>query len=171
MHIYLLGFMGSGKSYTGKHLADYLGRPFLDLDDAIEAEAGMPITALFAEKGEAYFRELEAKALRATQALQDYVIACGGGTPCFHQNMDWINAHGLSIFLDINEATIIRRLEKAAAQRPILHGVQSITDTVRSKMAERRPFYEQAHIHFRPEHPNDDLAKLISEQLPQILGH
>ncbi len=171
MHIYLLGFMGSGKSYTGKHLADYLARPFLDLDDMIEAEVGMPITALFAEKGEVHFRELEAKALRQTQSLSDYVISCGGGTPCYHNNMAWINEQGLSIFLDIDEATIVRRLEKAAAQRPILHGIQSIPDTVRSKMAERRPFYEQAHIHFKPERPNDDLAKLISQQLPQIIGH
>ncbi len=172
MHIYLLGFMGAGKSYTGKHLADYLGRPFLDLDDAIEAQSGLPITSLFKTKGETYFRALEAAALRDTAQLQpDHVIACGGGTPCFHTNMDWVKANGLTIFLDIDEATLIHRLERAAAKRPMLHGLESIADTVREKMTARRPYYEQAHIHFQPEHPNDDLARLLADQLQQIIGH
>lgn len=172
MHIYLIGFMGSGKSYTGKHLADYLGRPFIDLDDVIEAQSGMPITSLFKTSGETHFRVLEATALRDTAKLPtDHVIACGGGTPCFHDNMNWMKTKGLTIFLDIDEATLLHRLEKAAANRPILHGLQSIADTVRQKMTERRPYYEQAHIHFQPEHPNGDLARLIADQLPQIIGH
>jgi len=93
---YLIGFMGSGKSFLGRRLANALQLPFLDLDDYLEEWSGRSIPRIFEESGEEAFRKLESEALRDTARLPSAVIACGGGTPCFGDNMAWMNAHGIT---------------------------------------------------------------------------
>lgn len=171
MRIFLVGFMGSGKSFTSKRLAAYLGFPFLDLDDWIELRAGQKIKDFFRDKGEERFRILESETLKMTGNLPTGVIACGGGTPCFNGNMDWMNEKGMTVFLNVPPDILTKRLEAASADRPVLHNSLPIAETVRTKLAERRPFYEKAHVHVRPENEQTDLARLIADQYSQIIGH
>lgn len=171
MRIYLIGFMGSGKSYISKRLAKHLGYPFTDLDELIEARAGKSIAEIFDQEGESSFRQLEAQALRDTQALSIAVIACGGGTPCYSDNMTWMNEQGMTVFLDVPEEILEKRLKNEADHRPVLLGGKSIRDVIKSKLAERRSFYEQAHLHIEVADEDTDVAGLISQHRLQITGH
>ena len=122
MKLYLTGFMGSGKSLIGKKLAEKLQFKFLDLDTAIEEYAGKSVAEIFVEKGEAAFREMEQKMVRQTDKLQNTIIATGGGTPCFYENMDWMNKHGLTIFLEVSPEILAQRLKGEKQKRPLLAG-------------------------------------------------
>ena len=95
--IFLTGFMGSGKSYTGRRLSEALGIPFIDLDHWIEDQEGQSIQAIFEKSGEAAFRQIEREALHQMIAYEQAVIACGGGAPCFFDNMEWMNRHGITV--------------------------------------------------------------------------
>lgn len=163
MNIYLIGFMGSGKSHTGQQLADALGIPFVDLDDRIEALAGCSIAQLFEYKGETYFRELEAQALRATLSDDPGVISCGGGTPCFHHNMDWIKTNGLSIYLKASVPLLVKRLKKGQEHRPLIRGLNEteLAAFIEERVAQREFFYSQAQ-YILPQEDNQSL-------LPQLL--
>lgn len=171
MRIYLVGFMGSGKSHVSKQLAMYLGFPFVDLDHLIEAHAGKHITAIFQQEGEASFRKTEAAILRKTQLFQNAVIGCGGGTPCYHDNMSWMNEHGMTVFLDVDEAILERRLEQEADTRPLLQTGESIQSIIHAKLSERRSFYEQAHLNLAISDEQTNVAQLISEHFFNIIGH
>jgi shikimate kinase len=100
MKLFLIGLMGSGKSVMGKRISQSAQLPFIDLDNEIEKEEGMKIQEIFSKKGEDYFRTLEAAALRRHSEAEEFVMATGGGAPCFHGNMDFINKTGTSIFLN-----------------------------------------------------------------------
>lgn len=165
--IYLIGFMGSGKSHTGRQLAGKLGYAFVDLDDRIEAEAGMDIPAIFRRDGEDEFRRIEQKVLHATQNLQATVISTGGGTPCFFDNMDWMNRHGLTIFLDASAEVLARRLMPERAHRPLLqpYNRDTLIDFIRSKLAERMYFYQKAQIHFLQPESSGDVATALLKQM------
>jgi len=171
--IYLIGFMGSGKSFTGRRLAKRIGYQFLDLDNHIVAREGGDIPALFAQYGEQAFRQKEAEALHSTGCLERTVIACGGGTPVFFDNMEWINQAGLSIFLDTDPAIIVARLKADTADRPLLDGLgpSSLQQFVAQKLAQRRPSYEKAAVVYSPQRADEDSAAVIHEQLAQISGH
>lgn len=171
MRIYLIGFMGSGKSYTSKRLAHRLGYPYTDLDELIESRAGKSITNIFAEDGEASFRKIEAETLRATRIFPTAVIACGGGTPCYHDNISWMNEQGMTVFLDVPAEILEQRLKNEADHRPVLQGGKSICETIQQKLAERRSFYEQAHLHIETEDEQTDVAELISQYQLEITGH
>jgi shikimate kinase len=117
--IYLIGFMGSGKSHIGPLLASNLEFDFFDLDVEIEKK-GMHISEIFNQKGEEYFRETERDVLLETANLTKTVIACGGGTPCFFDNMDWMNSQGITIFLNPPIEILIERLRLEKEKRPLL---------------------------------------------------
>lgn len=144
-NLYLLGFMGSGKSHVGQALSKDLNVPFIDLDTLIETEAKCSINEIFATQGEAYFRRLEAAGLRKLKNAKS-VIALGGGTPCFLENIAWIRKHGDSFFLDPTIAILVGRLLKETEKRPLLKGKrkEELYTFVQYKLEERRPFYEQA---------------------------
>lgn len=146
MKLYLIGLPGSGKSYLGKKLAEEAKIPFIDLDQVIEEETGDPVTKIFSAKGEDYFRNLEAAALRQQSKALDFVMACGGGTPCFHDNMKFINESGKSIFLNLPVTEIVKRLNSAEKQnRPLLTGAQdTLEDTLKNLLEKRIAFYNQA---------------------------
>ena len=116
MKFFLIGFMGSGKTYVGKRLANELDIPFYDLDEYIEEKEGKKISEIFNEKGEEYFRQVERMCLRDFGIIGDAVIACGGGTPCFFDNMEWINKTGTSIYLQTPVKIIVDRLLKEPTQ-------------------------------------------------------
>ncbi|MEM8583034.1 MAG: shikimate kinase [Bacteroidota bacterium] len=162
-NIYLIGFMGAGKSYIGHKLALELGRPFADLDTWIETTAGQPIKKIFEQHGESTFRQMEADHLRKSKPHQHLVVATGGGTPCFHSNMEWMLSHGRVVFLDPPIETLMRRLESERAHRPLL-GLD-FRRSVTQRLAERRPIYQKAHLIVDGDNDEQAILRLIQKSL------
>jgi shikimate kinase len=144
-NIILVGMMSSGKTTLGKKLARALGYKFVDLDKLIEKDQNMNISSIFAQKGETYFREVESRLLKETASQQAVVLASGGGTPCFFDNMAFIKNIGISIFLNVPAEDLARRIENHGKDdRPILSGASSLRETLQAKITERLPHYSQA---------------------------
>lgn len=135
--VFLVGFMGAGKSTVGRALAGRLGVPFLDLDEAFEALAGVTIRRAFEERGEAWFREREAELLRGCEALPDVVVALGGGTFTFPENRAVVRRSGRSLFLDVPFEAIAARLGVKAIDRPLFRSLEE----ARALFEERRASY------------------------------
>lgn len=167
LRIYLIGFMGCGKSHSGQLLAQQLDYRWIDLDSEIEASVGCSVAALFSKVGEPAFREKEAEVLRQTASLQRVVISCGGGTPCFHDNMTWIKAHGLSVYLKASPALLTRRLLPERDQRPLLHGLTDaeVGPFIEVRLAQRASFYQQAHVVFEQDFPAHTSQQALAEYL------
>jgi len=149
MIFFLIGLPGCGKSTLGKKFAHVLKHPFYDLDHLIEAGENLKIAELFMHHGEQKFRELEQKYLRETHGFEKAVVATGGGTPCFFNNMEVINNLGMSVFLDVPPKEIAHRLsETGIAKRPMLKGKsrEEICVTLEHIRHIRLPFYQQSHI-------------------------
>ncbi|MBX7108239.1 MAG: AAA family ATPase [Chitinophagales bacterium] len=146
--IYLVGFMGSGKSTVGKQLAALLHYDFIDLDEYLQQQEGTTITQLFEEKGEAYFRERESEYLRRFDASKTQVVATGGGTPCFWENMEWMNQQGTTVYLKATPALLANRLRNEQSHRPLLRGKtgQEVFDYISGKLAEREKYYLSAKV-------------------------
>ena len=122
IRIFLTGYMGAGKTTLGKAFARELNIPFIDLDWYIEERFHKSIRELFIERGEASFRELERTMLHEVAEFENVIISTGGGTPCFFDNMEYMNEHGQTVFLDVHPDVLFRRLRVATQQRPILQG-------------------------------------------------
>ena len=148
MRYFIIGFMGSGKTYLGSLWAAKYGLTFYDLDALIEEEERMAVAEIFKQRGEDYFREKEAAILRNTDRFHDCIIACGGGTPCFYDNIDWMNRNGVTIFLDADIDTIYKHIMLEKALRPLLPDTdeEGLKNFIRLKKSERLHFYEQAQI-------------------------
>lgn len=146
--IFLIGFMGCGKSKMGKALASKLNKTFIDLDDLVVLKNQMSIPELFANFGEVGFREKEKDILQQSAFADDVIIATGGGAPCFFNNMDWMNDNGLTIFIDTQVEILTDRLINAHVERPLVKGKshEELTAFIEMKLKERRPFYNKAHI-------------------------
>jgi shikimate kinase len=162
--LFLIGFMGSGKSRLGRKLARKLAVEFIDLDGWIEASSGQTIPQLFAGRGERYFRELEVQALKEIGSSGEKVIALGGGTPCQQGSMEWINSKGTSLFLNVKVDTIIGRLKQNRDSRPLLQQLspEELPGCIRRLHTERLPYYRQAQIIVSKDNPTpaDLLAAL-----------
>ena len=164
MNIFLIGFMGSGKTHVGQQLAQTLGFDFIDLDDFLEEQEGETMSSIFESKGEAYFRKAEQKYLKLLGKRTQTVIATGGGTPCFFDNMQWINQHGISIYLKPTIEVLVTRLQSEMSHRPILAGqtTNSLYQFIEDKLKNRAAFYEQAqHIISIQAYNQDVVSKLI----------
>lgn len=163
MQVFLIGLPGSGKTTVGKALAARLQLAFVDLDHAIETGEQHLITHIFKEKGEAHFRELEARYLtRWISSGTEFVMATGGGTPCFHENLNRMNAAGVTIFLDVPAREIVTRMSQAPGpERPLLAGLgrDGLKDRIEFLRTQRLPFYRQAQFTVSGE--NITLAELI----------
>lgn len=147
MKIFLIGLMGSGKSLLGKRISKQVNLPFIDLDKEIEKQEGLTISKIFSQKGKEYFRTIEAAALRKNSEIKEFVMATGGGTPCFHDNMNFINQTGTSVFLDTPVKEILKRLDdRQKNKRPLLKNVvpEGIEQTLESMLEERLQFYEKS---------------------------
>ena len=147
MRIYLIGFMGCGKSSFGKRLARKLEYPFLDLDEAVEARSGHTVAEIFDQQGETVFREVEKEVLRKTLEMPSGVIATGGGTPCFFDNMDFMKAAGKTVYLKMSPLSLANRLEHARRERPMVSGYKgdALLELIQTKLKEREPYYLRAH--------------------------
>jgi shikimate kinase len=149
MLVFLIGFMGSGKTTVAKRLSSVLKMDWFDLDQWIEAEEEETIPGIFQGRGEATFRQLEYHYLRQLGSKKHQVISTGGGTPCFHDNMDFMNSAGLTVYLRLTPGQLYSRLKDSRNNRPLLpeQGNEALLYYIRSKLAEREPYYEKAQIH------------------------
>jgi shikimate kinase len=165
MKVFLLGLPGSGKTTLGRLLSASLEIPFIDLDELIEKEAGKPVQAIFRDDGEPAFRTFESGLLRRHCALEtDYVMATGGGTPCFSDNIIAINQAGTSIFLDIAPKVIAQRIIKTdLSSRPLfakLHP-ENLKDAIEFMRSQRMSYYRQAHLTIGPDMSTDEVITLL----------
>ncbi|TCJ17471.1 shikimate kinase [Flaviaesturariibacter flavus] len=147
--IFLVGFMGCGKSHWGRQLAPALGVPFIDLDEKIEESAGKSINDLFAEEGEEYFRQVEKETLHLlTESHPEFVMATGGGTPCFYKNIDYMKQAGRTVWINCSVECLHTRLMKERDKRPLVRdlGEDQLRAYIFRKFGDRRIFYQQADI-------------------------
>lgn len=148
--IFLIGYMGSGKTTLGRALARRLGRPFIDLDDYIEQWQGLTVSEIFSRHGEQHFRDLEREALGRVASSGGAIVACGGGTPCFGDNMDRLNASGLTVYLQAPHSSLLRRLSEGKAKRPLIADLddESLASFITTQLALRDPYYTRATLSF-----------------------
>lgn len=161
MRIYLTGFMGSGKSTVGRRLAERLSIPFVDLDAEIERRAGMTVREIFERHGEPVFRSMEHEALRATLELPDAVVATGGGTMVFEDNLRLIRSSGLSVWLNPPFAAIVSRIGALGKQdRPLFRDERQAL----ALYQERLPAYQRADLTLdvAPEEGPEEVAARIA---------
>jgi shikimate kinase len=148
VNIYLIGFMGSGKSSTGRKIASSMQWSFADTDKIVEEQEGSTVPELFEQKGEDYFRKAETRALRTLSERLKTVIACGGGTPCSAENMEIMKSTGVTVYLKMPAGALASRLLKSRKKRPLLRGTgeTDMTERVRELLDRRTGWYEQADI-------------------------
>jgi shikimate kinase len=163
--VYLIGFMGCGKTSWGKKLAAGLGYNFIDLDHTLEAQVGCTIAEYFASHGEEAFRKLESEVLKTTEYPENVIVSTGGGLPCFFDNMDWMNSHGQTLYIQLSPKGLASRLENAKTPRPVLQGKKGdeLVAFIEHKLAEREGFYLQA-THYV------DGIDMSVEKLAEIVG-
>lgn len=145
--IFLIGFMGSGKSTFGKKLAKEISLPFIDLDKEIEKKAKCSISEIFKYLGEESFRNMESDLLKSFEHLEGFVMATGGGTPCFFNNIEYINTIGTSIYIQLDSKSIFNRLSNAKNIRPTIKDKKEddLMKFIEETFMERKSIYEQAH--------------------------
>lgn len=146
--IYLIGFMGSGKTSHGKQIARMMGYDFLDMDHWIAEKEGKSIPEIFSEEGESRFRELETAAIKETDQLQKVIIATGGGLPCHGENMQKMKSSGLTIYLKLTPKALLSRLKVSKTKRPLLEGKseEEMYATICEMLVGREPWYSQADM-------------------------
>lgn len=157
--IFLIGYMGAGKTTVGKVLSNLLNLSFLDLDYYIERRYHKTVSQLFAEKGEEAFRTIERNMLHEVADFENILISVGGGTPCFFDNMEVMNQKGQTVYLKVSVKELANRLEIAKATRPVLKGRsgEELLQFIAENLEKRTPFYQKATIVF-------DAEKMLTEQ-------
>lgn len=160
--IYLVGYMGSGKSSVSKKLASRIGFSSLDTDLMLENKYKISVDDFFHKYDEKLFRQFESDILRSTASMTNCVVATGGGTPCSLGNMEWMNENGLTIFIKVSPQTVVNRLLNSKRKRPLVEGKTEakLADYVAKHYESRLPFYEQAQLTVKGE--NIDLENLIN---------
>jgi shikimate kinase len=147
--IFLIGFMGSGKSTHARKLAAAIGYSYLDLDEYIQKKEGASVQQIFSEKGEGHFRTLEKKYLEEI-VQQDHcaVVSLGGGTVCFNNNMEKVLESGLAVYLKMSAEALCSRLSNSRQERPMIAGKnkEELLSFIKTKLEERRVFYERAQV-------------------------
>ena len=144
MPIFLIGYMGSGKSTIGNDLSRFMNAPFVDLDNLIEQDLGLDICDIFHQKGEYFFRKQEQYYLTSLTYTQNMIVAVGGGTPCFFDNMHFMNTVGLTIYLKVSYEELINRLQ-FSNYRPMLFKKQvNLQDLVKEQLIEREKYYQNS---------------------------
>jgi shikimate kinase len=147
--IIIIGYMGAGKTTVGKALAKELGVMFYDLDWYIESRMRKTVKQIFEEMGEEGFRHIEHNMLHEVAEFENVVVSCGGGTPCFFDNMDYMNQAGETIYLKASPETLHAHLKMGKGVRPLLLNKtpEEVDVFIREQLKQREPFYEKAkHI-------------------------
>lgn len=149
IRVILVGYMGSGKTTVGRQLANALGVQFYDLDWYIETRFHKKVAEIFAEKGEEGFRDMERRMLHEVAEFEDVVLSCGGGTPCFFDNMDYMNSLGETLYLKATPEVLAQHLKMGRTERPLIKGKtpEELEQYIKESLAAREPFYSKAkHI-------------------------
>lgn len=148
MLVFLVGYMGSGKSSIGRKVAARTGMRFIDMDSEIESRHGLTVQEFFARHGEDAFREEERKILRILTEEENAVIATGGGVPCFFDNMEVMNSAGMTVYLNLPVAKLAARLETGKRKRPLLKDKtqDELEKFIEEGLKVRDPFYSQAKV-------------------------
>jgi len=146
--LYIIGFMGSGKTTVGRKLASQLGWSFIDLDNKIEEHTGRKITEIFSKFGEEHFRETEAEMLRSITPDSNIVLATGGGAPCYKDNMEYMLRTGLTIYLKMTPLQLASRLKASNDERPLIKNLEGkdLLLFIEKKLSEREEWYEKSHF-------------------------
>ncbi|MBL0047787.1 MAG: shikimate kinase [Bacteroidetes bacterium] len=146
MRVFLIGFMGSGKSKKGRKLATQLGFEFVDMDEWVEKQAGKSIPQIFQEMGEDYFRTLEFEALLKISQKSNVVVSTGGGSPCYFNAIDKMNENGISIYLKGSPAFLRERLLESKKKRPLIENLnaEELLRFIEAKLTERATVYQKA---------------------------
>ena len=144
--IILIGYMGAGKTTIGKALSKELGVIFYDLDWYIESRMRKTVSEIFAERGEEGFRKIEYNMLHEVAEFEDVIISCGGGTPCFFDNMDYLNQQGLTVYLKAEPEVLYKHLQMAKVERPLLKdkSKEELLTFIKEQLEKREPFYTKA---------------------------
>lgn len=163
--IFLIGYMGAGKSTVGKSLASRMGLSFVDLDLYIEGRYHKSVRELFAEKGEDDFREIEKKMLREVAEFENVLISTGGGSPCFFDNMSYMNENGQTVYLKVSAEELVKRLEPCKHSRPVLQNRsgEELLRFIDESIRKREPYYLQASVVF-------DAEKMLTESDVQAIS-
>ena len=170
--IFLVGYMGAGKTTIGKVLSKMAGLTFIDLDYYIEGRFRKTVSQLFAERGEEGFRTIEHNMLHEVAEFEDVLVSTGGGTPCFFDNMDFMRQQGTTIYLQVSVEELAKRLELCKQTRPVLKNRSGgkLKDFVQDSLATRTSFYEQAQIIFNADRLMTEVdAAALSAQILQLL--
>ncbi len=146
--IFVIGFMGCGKTHWSKLWSSQFNIPFYDLDDEIEQKQQQTIAQIFSQLGEERFRELETLELDNFRDKNNYIVSCGGGTPCYNNNMNLINKIGISIYLECSKDTLYERLVKEKSKRPLIKNLsdEELRKFISVKLEERKKYYQHANI-------------------------
>jgi shikimate kinase len=157
MNIFLLGLMGSGKSFWADKLSSITNVPSFHLDDKIEKSEQKTITQIFAERGEDYFRKKETEILKSLSNKNNFILSVGGGTPCFNNNIDWMNENGTTIWIDEPIETIEKRLQKEKSHRPLIANIpdENLYTFLSDMHKKRSAFYQKAKHHLK----QDDISE------------
>lgn len=168
MLIYLCGYMGSGKTTVAEKLAKKTGHAFVDLDQLIEQKNKKSIADIFEQKGEEFFREAEKEMLHTTFVMENTIVACGGGTPCFFDNMEQMNEHGLTVYLKLAPGSLFHRLAPGKAKRPLIANMPDLPlmEFIIKEIQKREPFYEMATIIIKGESlKTDELVEVVQKEM------
>ena len=144
--IILIGYMGAGKTTVGKALSKAMGLQFYDLDWYIESRMRKTVAQIFAERGEEGFRLIERNMLHEVAEFEDVILSCGGGTPCFFDNMDYLNGQGETIYLKADPEVLYKHLLMGKIERPLLKNKtpEQLIDFIKEQLEKREPFYTKA---------------------------
>ncbi len=171
--IFLIGYMGAGKTTVGKALTKELGIPFYDLDWYIENRRRKTIPQIFAEVGEEGFRKLEHNMLHEVGEFEDVIISCGGGTPCFFDNIDYMNQQGQVVYLRCEPEVLQKHLTMGKTERPLLKGKseEELISFIKEQLQKREPFYNKAqYILDVSLMDNYEKIKITIEKLREMLS-
>lgn len=149
MKIFLIGFMGCGKTHWGKLLSQKLNIPFFDLDEKIVEQEGKSVSEIFNNEGEEYFRHAEKEVLHLlTESHETFVMATGGGAPCFYNNIDYLKKHGTVVWINCSTELLHLRLLKEKDQRPLISDIpdEDLKSYIIKKYSSRKIFYQQANV-------------------------
>jgi len=155
LKIFLIGFMGCGKTHWGKLLSEKLAMPFFDLDEKIAEHEGRSIAEIFAREGEEYFRLLEKDVLHLlSESHEGFVMATGGGTPCFYNNVDYLKKQGTVVWINCSTDILYQRLLKEKSKRPLISNIpdDQLKNFIIKKYSGRKIFYTQANVILPEEH-------------------
>lgn len=149
--LYIIGYMGCGKTTFGRALSQATGLRFIDLDHLIEERNQATVRQIFDTHGEEEFRRIERELLHETAGWEDCIVSCGGGTPCFFDNVDFMNNHGLTLWLEATHDSLFSRLIRKREKRPLLAGKtdDEIRELIATQLKARSPFYSRAAIHWQ----------------------